>query len=560
MLSHLRITNFVLIDKLELEFHEGLNVFTGETGAGKSLVMKALNLLMGARTEGKVNRRDNENTIVEAIFNLEDRPDIINEINSITGLELTDDEHEIIIRRFISGNNRSSAKLNNMGLTMSMLKKLGNLLIHIHNQHHTQRLLKKENHLSMLDSFGSAEHTANCESFRLVYEENQTVKNRINALKEGLVKRERELDILEYQAREIDELDFENLDEDEINEKRKIHSNHEEIISTVSRIIEDMNSNFDEGIISKFDEVISSLTRISGLSDKLMDISNVFEQARIEMEEGLRLIEDFNDTLSWDPQEAAELDALISSLEDLKRKFGPKTEDILDYRKSIDEKIRTWNSLENNLRDLEQKFEDNNALLLKTGKAVTAERKKIAVKLKKALERELRDLGISHPLIELNISKTDDTFSPSGMDKLDFRAAFNKGENTAPIEKTASGGELSRVMLCLKKIFQDSAGTTMVFDEIDTGISGKTAEMAGRKMLEISENTQILVITHLPQIASMGNSHFLVKKVEGQENVFTSVTCLSREERITALADMLGSKGKTAFAHAERLLKENHTE
>jgi DNA repair protein RecN (Recombination protein N) len=560
MLSHLRITNFVLIDKLELEFHEGLNVFTGETGAGKSLVMKALNLLMGARTEGKVCRRDNENTIVEAIFNLENRPDIIRDINSITGLELDDDEHEIIIRRFITASNRSTAKLNNMGLTMAMLKKLGSLLIHIHNQHHTQKLLKKENHLAMLDSFGTSEHAARCEKFKKLFEKNLIVKKEIQALKQALLKRERELDILEYQAREIDELDFENLDENEINEKRKIQSNHEEIISTVNRIIEDMNSNYDEGIIAKFDGVITSLNRISDLSDKLLEINNVFEQARIEMEEGLRLIEDFNDTLSWNPQEAADLDALISSLEDLKRKFGPKIEDILDYRTKIDEKIKAWNSLENNLRDLEEQFSDNQKVLYKTGKKISDERKQMAKKLKKALETELFDLGITHPVIELNLSSTQENFNSSGMDKLDFMAAFNKGEKTVPIEKTASGGELSRVMLCLKKIFQDSAGTTMVFDEIDTGISGKTAEMAGRKMLEISENTQILVITHLPQIASMGNAHFLVKKVEGHENVFTDVSCLNREERITALADMLGSKGKTAFAHAKRLLKENHTE
>jgi DNA repair protein RecN (Recombination protein N) len=567
MLCNLKISNFILIDELDLEFSRGLNIFTGETGAGKSLIMKALNLLMGSRPEGKTTRNDNENTVVEALFNLSESPDIINQINNIAGLDIPKDEEEIILRRFISSTNRSTARINNNVITMWMLKKIGYLLINIHNQHHTQKLLKKENHMPMLDSFGPEEHINNCIYYKELYRNTKLEAEKIQALKQKIIKKERELDILNYQAREIDELDLLNINEKELDEKRKIQSNHEQIIETLSFAIEKLNSNYNSGLLSQLGQINSSLTKISAFSNQLEEIADTFEQARIEIEEGLRLIEDYKDTLVWNPAEAESLDALISSIEDLKRKFGPALEDILNYRKEISFKIDSWENVEKELFELNKSYKKNISMLSEIAEKISNTRVDSGLKLKKALEKELKDLGITNPAISFNIKQNKqikclESFRPDGTDELEITAAFNKGEKPAPIEKVASGGELSRVMLCLKSIFQNSANTlesTMVFDEIDIGISGRTAEMAGKKMKEIAGKTQILAITHLPQIASMGKAHFLVKKSENSKNVFTSVKKLNYQERIEALAGMLGSEGKTATAHAQNLLIQNQT-
>ena len=555
MLSQLIITNFAIIGHLEIHFKAGLNVLSGETGAGKSIIINAVNLILGGRASADLIRTGEDEARVEALF-------VLPENSTVKGLlkELgLDFEGELVIKRQISREGRNKIVINGSMATLQMLSRIGVMLMSISGQHENQVLLKPDNHLYLLDDFGSL--TEERLSLNTLFARYQALKGDRQKMEREIREREDKQDLARFQREEIERADL-RPGEDELLEAEKRRLVHAEQLRDI--VGETYGTLYEEdgSILSRLAACTRRLEKGSEIDDALKPLNKVLESVKIEVEEAALDLRERLKSITADPRRLEQVEERLQLIGKLKRKYGSSIEEILQVKERLSHLMTDLEEKKEALKEVQKKIMDLEREIVGKAVLLSGKRKEAARNFEEALRNELALLDMAGTRFEARFNDKVgldhiENVTGDGMDWVEFMMSPNVGEDLKPLSKIASGGELSRIMLALKTILARTASVeTIVFDEVDSGIGGATAEVVGDKLKSLARFHQILCITHLPQIASKGSTHFAVRKrvVEGRTG--TVISELGREERVKEIARLLGGKtvSQKAVAHAKEML------
>ena len=532
MLQNLHVKNLALIDETEVEFGPGLNILSGETGAGKSIIIGSINLALGEKVQKEMLRDNGESALVELIFFVEDA----DTIEAIRALDIEMEDDTVILSRKITGG-RAIGRINGEAVSASKMKAVASLLIDIHGQHEHQSLLSKKKHLEILDTFAKESLGDKKEKLAQCYQEYRKLKDELEHANLDGEERARELSFLEYEVKEIEDAQLTVGEDEELEAVFRKYSNGKKIMDAVGAA---------NAAISEDDE--SASERIGRALRELSSVSAYDERVK-EMEEQLteidNLLSDFNHELAsylldeeFDEETFYETEKRLDLINHLKSKYGNTIADILKYGEEKAERITVLNDYDAYLAGLQKNVSEKEKQLEQLSREVSDIRKKESKKLTESIKNALLDLNFLDVQFMMEFAETD--YTANGIDDAQFLISTNPGEPVKPLGKVASGGELSRIMLAIKTVMASDKIGTLIFDEIDSGISGRTAQMVSEKMNALGRSHQIICITHLPQIAAMADSHFLIEKsVENQATV-SKIHKLTDEESVEELARMLG--------------------
>jgi DNA repair protein RecN (Recombination protein N) len=561
MITRLFIQNYAIIDKLELEFEEGFSVFTGETGAGKSILVGAINLLLGEKGDSSIVRSGEEKAIIEGEFLIKDR-DIKEKIKSYS----VDVESSLIIRREISihqGKNR--VFINGFQEPISKLEEIGQWLIDIHGQHDHQLLLQQKVHQDILDSYGNLH--GDIKIVENLYKRLMESLNLLKELEQDQNRLEADRVFMELAVKEIQDANFYEEEEEELTESLKKMENAQNISLSLSNA-RDLIYNNEKSATISLSRAITSISSIESFDPKYTELRQILDDALTKVEESGRLLSDYLKELDFDEDTLEKTIERLELIKDLKRKYKKNTiAELIQYAEECKRKLSFLDNKSGEIQKLSEEIENLKKEL--TSKSIDLSRKRqlVSTELAKKIKEELKFLGMEKADFIVDIKYVKDESSPiilngipvrvneTGIDRVEFLISTNPGEEPKPLKKVASGGEISRVMLALKSIFAKSDPVeTLIFDEIDVGIGGITANNVGLKMKEISKEKQLFVITHLPQIASKADFHYFISKsVEGNKT-FAKARLLTEEERAGEIARMLGGETEIALKHAKEML------
>ena len=534
MLQNLHVKNLALIDESEVELHYGMNVLTGETGAGKSIIIGSINLALGEKIPREMLRDNDKPALVELLF-VVDRQETKEKLRELD-VELTDDT--VLLSRKISAG-RAVGRVNGETVSVSRMKEIAGLLIDIHGQNEHQSLSNKKKHLEMIDAYGKKELTPLKDNVRKLYHTYSRLKEEWDGANLDIGQRQREASLLEYEVQEITEANLKVGEDEDLEEDFKRFSNGKKILEAVNHAYEITGGEM-ESASSAIGRAVRELSMVSSY-DKTVES---LESQLLEIDS---LLSDFNRDLSgyldendFDEATFYEMEKRLDVINHLKSKYGETIEEILG---ALDEKSARLEQLQDYdayLDKLKQQLSKGTEELRQASKELSDARKKVAEQFTKEVKQALGDLNFLHVEFEMPFEETPD-FTPNGMDDAQFMISTNPGEPIKPLVKVASGGEMSRIMLAIKTVMAESDDIEcLIFDEIDAGISGRTAQMVSEKMNVLSRNHQIIVITHLPQIAAMADSHYLIEKSVNQEVTTSHIFPLEEEDAVKELARMLG--------------------
>ncbi len=563
MLQEIRITNFAIIENLAIEFHSGLNVLTGETGAGKSIILDALNLILGGRADTDTIRSGASTATVEACFTLDDPQTLA----MIADLGIDVDNGEVIIKRIISSSEKNRTYLNNSNLTVAALSAIGDRLIDIHGQHDHQSLLHPETHVDLLDHYGRL--MQNRAEFQEHYAAYQKTLQTLKQIQTHQGERLQRQDLLNFQIGEIDKAGLSVGEDDDLkNEKNKL--NHaEKLHQSVQNALDTLADN-DGSVLELLGRVDRELQGLPEIDPALETQAQRGQTAYLEAQELAEELRDYQKTIEFNPARLEEIEDRLAEINGLKRKYGNDIATILEYRETIGQELATLSLGEESIDALKEEIKIQQKALAGLAVELAKQREQAAEKLKKAVEKELRDLNMKHVQFSVRfVYETDaEGFTTyknkktrthaNGIGEIEFLFSPNPGEDLRPLAKIASGGEISRVMLALKSILNEQDPVpVMVFDEVDSGISGSVAEKVGVKLKKIAEQKQILCITHLPQIAGMADSHYRVHKTVSGKRTRSTIIELDYEHRVEEIARMSGGETitETTLKHAREMIK-----
>lgn len=547
MLSLLKIRNLALVDELAWELGPGLISVTGETGAGKSVIVGALKLVLGERAEKSLIRTGEDNCSVEAVFELKD-PTEINAILADGGLDPCDDT-QLIIRRVI-GQSANRQFINDSPVTLNLLKRLGEHLVDLHGPHDHQSLLSVERQLSMLDAYAGAE--ASVSQYRECYRAWRTKTAELEEIRHAENASEQELELLRYQVQEINEANLKIEDEQDLEDRWRRASNSTRLAETASAATAALNG--DDGILERLSEVQRLVRELEKLDPSVKERTAALETACLELQDLEGNLAEYADELDIDPAEAAMLEARVNQIETLKRKYGPSVADVITRRDAATARLDTIENRGEKLESLEHELADCRENVDQTGKTLSAARKKFAPKLAKEIASQLTDLGFKQSSFESPLKLLAEP-SAQGFESVEFQFGPNPGEPLLPLRQIASSGEISRVMLAVKSALADQDATPlMVFDEIDANVGGEIARAVGRKMATLGLHHQVVAITHFPQVAATAAHHFVVEKEVSGGRTRSRLYPVNGETRIQELVRMLGGGGEQARAMAASLL------
>ncbi len=555
MLRTLSIENIAVIEKAKIDFDGGLNVLTGETGAGKSIVVDSINAVLGERTSKELVRTGSDFAFVSAFFE---------NINATVCGELEklgytpEDDGSLLITRRISKDGRSSCRINGMPATVSVLHTLGKALVNIHGQHDSQSLLDPEQHYKFIDML-SGDSSA-LSDYKAAFSRFLSVRRELKALTAAADSADKNTELLEYQIKELEEADIKIGEAQALNARKKVIDSAEEAAKAYSSALEAVNGDDENpGAESLLQSALESVVRFSELSPEIKKAAALLENAVDEIADAKSVIGGELSVLDFDPREREEIEERLDELFRLGKKYGDGEEKMLAY---LDNAKRKLNSIVNNEEELEKlndEYDKAYADVLAAAEKLTALRKKTAQKFAEDVKNQLAYLDM--PKINFTVDFKKGIMSSAGLDKIEFLISANPGEEPKPLVKIASGGELSRIMLGIKSIlaYNDTVDT-LIFDEIDTGVSGRASQKIGLKLKEVSKNTQVICVTHSAQIASNADSHFLISKDISGDRTFTSVTLLNRSQRRNELARIMGGLEITdaMLNSAEELLLTNY--
>ncbi len=564
MLLQLNIRNIALIDEVSIELGDGLNILTGETGAGKSIIIDSINAILGERVSKDLIRTGRDRALVEAVFVVDNNrfEDVFEE----TGIEPEEDGTLIISREFsISGKNTS--RINGKMATVTMVKSFGERLIDIHGQHDNQSLLRTESHAVLLDSFGGEKVNKLKEVYSKQLTEYREIGSKLRELTGGFGEREKKIDLLKYQIDEIQKAKLKTNEEEDLNRQRILLSNSEKISGALSASYELLFSgnSIKNSAADNLNEAYDVLQSISKLDDKYQNIGNKLNDLIFQLEDVMDDIRRERDGNEYDPGLLEEIEERLDLIFKLKRKYGGTIAEVILYCNNSQEQLDELHRSEEIASGLYKRLDQAGRVLYSTAEALNSERKKAAAVLEGKITGQLDDLEMKKAQFKVDI-QFDDTqledggkrrFGQNGLNRTEFLISPNAGEPLKSLAKIASGGEMSRIMLAIKNILADvDSIPTLIFDEIDMGISGKASQRVGEKLSYISRNHQVICVTHLPQIACMADNHFMIEKISGDDSTRTVVRKLEEVQSAVELARMLGGSGEseTSLKYAQELL------
>ncbi len=555
MLRTLSIENIAVIEKAKIDFTGGLNVLTGETGAGKSIVVDSINAVLGERTSKEIVRTGSEYAFVSAFFE---------NINASVCGELEklgytpEKDGTLLITRKISKDGRSSCRINGMPATVSVLHTLGKTLVNIHGQHDSQSLLDPEQHYKFIDML--AGDSTVLSNYKSLFSHFLTVRRELKNLTAAADSADKNTELLEYQIKELEDADIKIGETDALNVRKSVINSAEKAAKAYSSALEAVNGDDENpGAEVLLQTALESVARFSELSPGIKKAASLIETALDEIADAKAAVDGELSVLDFDPKEREEIEERLDELFRLGKKYGDGEEKMLAYLENAKKELNSIVSNEEELEKLNDKYDKAYADVLAAADNLTALRKKTAEKFADDVKNQLAYLDM--PKINFTVDFKKSIMSSSGIDKIEFLISANPGEDPKPLAKIASGGELSRIMLGIKSIlaYNDTVDT-LIFDEIDTGVSGRASQKIGLKLKEVSESTQVICVTHSAQIASNADSHFLISKDISGERTFTSVNKLNRAERINELARIMGGLEITdaILNGAEELLLTNY--
>ncbi|MGH1363556.1 MAG: DNA repair protein RecN [Calditrichia bacterium] len=567
MLKRIHIRQFALAENLTVEFQSGLNILTGETGAGKSILVGAIGAVLGGRVYTEVIRTGFDKASVEAVF----------DISSLTKLKTLLDErglpggNELIVRREIANKGNARAFINDATVTVATLADIGNFLVDIHGQHQHQSLLRRETHRYFIDAFGRLNNEL--EAVNSAWQALRKLDAELNTL----LRRQKELstkrELYEFQSREIAQADPSDGEDKKLEEEARVLANIEKLFALSSEL-GTIFSGGDLNLLGLNADAEQRLKEIGNISSEIKKLSDEFTSARIVVDETARSIEEFKNNLEFDGERLEEVEARLSVFASLKKKYGGTLEAVIAYQKEITASL----SLQDNVDfEIETFNKRRNKLLqdyAKVAIVLTKKRQKAATRMEKAVQDHLKHLGMPNIRFQVRFDKREEANGvflgegasyfgdENGVDQIEFFISPNPGEDFKPLSKIASGGEMSRIMLALKNILAEiDEIPTLIFDEVDSGVSGRIAQAVGRSISQLAESHQILCITHLAQIASQGDSHYAVEKYVDGDRTFTQITALSESQRIEAIARLMGGEhiSDTVLESARQLIEESRS-
>jgi DNA repair protein RecN (Recombination protein N) len=557
MLSELSIKNFAIIETLSVSMEKGLTVLTGETGAGKSIIIDAIHLIVGGRGSSDFVRFGEDRAEIEGLFLLQNGNHPIFKKAQELGIEIEDDM--IVLRRDIYKSGKSVCRINGKLVTISILREIGSTLVDIHGQHEHQELMDETKHLSLLDQFGKDKVAAALEEYGRVYRNYEKTLRKLNHLNENEQQMAHRLDLIQFQLSEIQGANLKLNEDEELLEERKRLSNFERIHEAVQLSYNGLRG--EQKGLDWLGLVMNNLVDAAALNPDYQELAESVSNSYYVLEDAARTLRSELDNLEFDPQRMNEIEDRLTEINQLKRKYGPSIAEILEYGAKIDEEIETLQNKETHIDQLQKELVSLKKDLFVEGNELTSIRSYFAKELTKAIHRELKELYMQKTVFEVRFAKLENQFSANGMDQVEFYLTANPGEPLKPLSKIASGGELSRIMLALKSIFsQHQEVTSIIFDEVDTGVSGRVAQAIAEKIHKVSIDSQVLCISHLPQVAAMADTHLYIAKATKDGRTKTTVKPLSEEEKIREIGRMISGAEITDLTkeHARELLQLAH--
>jgi DNA repair protein RecN (Recombination protein N) len=554
MLVELRIRNFAIIDELNLSFSKGFNVLTGETGTGKSIILNAVQLLLGDKAKEELIRGSEEEASVEALFDISGNKELKEKVKEKGQRPLGDEaEDSLVVRRMISRSGRGKAFINGNLAAVGMLSGIGEELLSICGQHEHQSLQRIETHIDILDEFGGLMGLR--KEFQDHFHEFVSLSEEIRRIREEKEKRARDRELMAFQSREIETSGVRIGEEETLQEERRILMHAKKLTDFASSSEETLYST-EGSVIERVQSILNRGREMIAIDPSLSQLLRNLEGAQIQLQEVAIALRDYSRGIEANPMRLEEIEARLEEMDRLKRKYGQTEEEILLYKKKIDEALSSFTSDEERLSELERSLGPLQEEVIKLAKKMSRERKKVASELNRAVEKELGTLGMKKTTFEVRTEEVP--LSPNGMDRVEFLISPNIGEEVKPLAKIASGGELSRIMLAMKRILAKVGGRqVLIFDEVDAGIGGAIAEVIGRKLKELSKHHQVICVTHLPQIACFAETHHSVKKEVRGGRTVTVVNPLGGETIVDEIARMLGGVKVTekTRAHAKEMIE-----
>jgi DNA repair protein RecN (Recombination protein N) len=553
LLAELSIRNFAIIDELSLSYQKGLTVLTGETGAGKSIIIDAIGLLIGGRGSTEFVRYGTPKAEIEGLFHIHPNHRVYEKCEEV-GISISDDM--VVLKRDITDSGKSICRVNGKLVTLSVLKDIGQALVDIHGQHETQYLMQPDKHLFLLDSFGDKDFKAEFSKYESTFKEYKDINKQLAELSRNEQEIAQRIDLLQYQLDEITGANLLDEEDVKLEEEKKMLSNFEKIHGHLQ---DAYYSLYGEGkgleLVSK---ALDEFSQVAALDDSLKTEEEQLGNSFYVLEELAYKIRDMFDSMEYDPDRLNSIELRLDEISKLKRKYGTSVKEVQSYGERISKELERIQNKDNHIEELKMKQAKIVSKLEASGIKLTKKRTETANKLKKSIQQQLKELYMEKTEFEVKIGRNEDShFNKFGMDTVEFYISPNPGEPLKPLSKVASGGELSRIILALKTIFSQNQGiTAIIFDEVDTGVSGRVAQAIAEKIYRVSVGSQVLCISHLPQVAAMADTHLHISKQAIQGRTVTKVLSLKIEEKVNEIGRMISGVEITDLTkqHAKELL------
>lgn len=568
MLTELSIKDFAIIEELTITFNKGLTVLTGETGAGKSIIIDAIELLSGGRGSVEFVRHGAKKASLEGLFSIDDVNHPVYSIGEAFGIDI-DSDGMVVLSRTISSNGKSICRVNGHLVTLAILKEFGKALIDIHTQHETQSLMDVDRHIELLDLYNQSQMQDARKEYVALYRKLVAVQKRFKQLNENEQEMAQRLDLLNFQLNELQQANLIPGEDEQLREEREKLLNYEKIFTGVRDAYESLSG--EQRAIDWLSMALSGLETVSEYDNSFQEKKESFTNYFYLIEEMSIDLRNYLDEMEYDSERLNELESRLNELNRLQKKYGSTVDDMLEYASEIEDEIEELKDKDSSIEKLEQELHEIGKDVLIEAAHLHDLRKKSAEHLKQSIHKELKDLYLEKATFDIDISiksgKTGNVeldgkpvqLSENGYDYVQFLISTNPGEPVKELSKVASGGELSRIMLALKKIFAKHQGvTSVIFDEVDTGVSGRVAQAIAEKMHNVSIGSQVLCITHLPQVAAMADTHILIKKQAKANRTITSLESLTTENRVIEIGRMITGTELTATSkeHARELIAQ----
>ena len=551
MLLEISIKNFAIIEAISLNFEKGMTVLTGETGAGKSIIIDAMNMMLGARATTDVIRHGAAKAEIEGLFSIENSR-ALQEIFDEQGLELGD---EIIIRREILQNGRSVSRVNGQMVNLSVLRSIGQHLVDIHGQHDQEELMRPQLHIQMLDEFGNADFLELKQGYQEHFDDYRLMRKQLLEIKKNQEEHKARIEMLEFQMAEIESAALQPAEDLKLTQERDKLLNYKNIADTLTNAYT-MLDNEEFSSLTNVRSAMNDMESLEEYDPEYREISTSLSESYYALEDVTKRLEDIIEDLDFDGNRLMQIESRLDLIHAITRKYGGSVDDVLLYLAKITEEynLLTGNNLSS--EDMEAELKQLEVTLVDLAGQLSSARHKLAQQLENEIQQELKDLYMDKARFQVQFTKGK--FSREGNEAVEFYISTNPGEDFKPLVKVASGGELSRLMLAIKSAFSRREGkTSIVFDEVDTGVSGRVAQAIAQKIYKIGQHGQVLAISHLPQVIAIADYQFFIEKISDAHSTVSTVRLLSLEERIQEVAKMLAGDDVTeaALSQARELLK-----